>query len=244
MQTSRWRLPVLALVLLAAPAVAAPPEAGAARSGGDVYFEQTTITSAAGESGGAGVHSRVWFAGRRMRLESGGLGQGTALILRLDEGQAYRLDPVERTSEKVDLEALRAQSKTDAALAGELMGASEPGSVRVSELPGKTIAGYRCRGYRLKAGSAVIDVYTSTAVPVSMETFAGFLEWTGAADALAGLWDEMRKLPGFPLETRAVVNVLGEPHETVSTVTKVQVGPVPAALFAPPAGYRQRDAAP
>jgi len=233
----------LSALLVAAPIPAATPEA-APRRGGDVYFEQTTLTSGGDESGGPGVRSRVWFAGHRMRLESGGVGQGTALILRLDEGKGYRLDPVERTAESLDLEALRAQSKTDAALAGELMGAGDPGSVRTSELPGKTIAGYRCRGFRLKAGSAVIDVYTTTAVPVTMEAFGEFLEWTGAADALAGLWEEMRKLPGFPLETRALVNVLGEPHETISTVTRVQVGPLPATLFVPPAGYRRQDPAP
>ena len=76
-----------------------------------------------------------------------------------------------------------------------------------------------------------------------MEAFGEFLEWTGAADAMAGLWTEMRKLPGFPLETRALVNVLGEAHETISTVTRLQVGAHPAALFELPAGYRELDSA-
>jgi hypothetical protein len=230
----------LAALALAAALLAAP---AAQASGGDVYYEQTTVTSAGGDPGGPGVLSRVWFGGQRIRLESGGAGHGTALILRLDQGRGWRVDPVEHTAERIDLEGLRAQSKTDAALAGELMGAGEADSVRASELPGKTIAGYRCRGYRLKSSSAVIDVYTTTAVPVSMESFGAFLEWTGAADAMAGLWTEMRKLPGFPLETRALVNVLGEAHETVSTVTRLRVGAHPAALFELPAGYRETDAA-
>jgi hypothetical protein len=224
--------------LLAAAAAAAPaPERDRAP---ELYYEQVTTIHSAGEPAGPGVHSRVWYAGRKVRLESGGPGQGTALILRLDRGAAWRLDPVERTAERLDLEELRAQSKSDSALAGELMGAGEPESVRTSPLPGKTIAGYACRGWRLKAGSAVVDVYTTTAVPVPLDAFSEFLEWTGAADALAGLWGEMRKLPGFPLETRAQVNVLGEMQETVSTVTRVQVAPVPASLFELPAGYRIR----
>jgi len=198
-QTRVFPIAVLALAM-ALPAAAA----GAARKG-DVYYEQTTQTSVGGETTGPGVLSRVWFGGQRIRLESGGLGHGTALILRLDEGRAWRVDPVERTAERLDLDGLRAQSKTDAALAGELMGAGEPDSVRTTELPGKTIAGYRCRGYRLKSAAAVIDVYTTAAVPVSMEAFGEFLEWTGDlcrivdshAALLAALEESDRVLKAF-----------------------------------------------
>ncbi|HET8644510.1 MAG TPA: DUF4412 domain-containing protein [Vicinamibacteria bacterium] len=238
-------LPLLAFSFPAALAalLGAPAAAPARPRPAGIYYEQVTTVSAEGEPAGPGVHSRVWFAGRQVRLESGGEGAeagGTALILRLDEGTAFRLDPAERTAERLDLEALRAQSRSDSALAGELMGAGEPGAVRTASLPAKTVAGYPCRGFRLRSGAAVVDVYTTTEVPVRMEAFAELLEWTGAAEALAGLWDEMRKLPGFPLETRARVDVLGDVQETVSTVTRVRVGAVPAAKFELPAGYRVR----
>jgi hypothetical protein len=232
---------MLAAALWAATAGAAPqPPPGPA----DVYFEQVTVMVAGGEADGPGVRSRVWFAGRKVRLEGGASGPGPALILRLDKGAAWRLDPVERTAERLDMEQMRAQSRSDSALAGELMGAGEPDSVRTAPLPGKTVAGYECRGWRLRAGSAVLDVYTTTAVPVGVDAFAEFLEWTGAAEAMAGLWGEMRKLPGFPMETHAQVNVLGELQETVSTVTRLQVAPVPASLFEVPAGYRVRGGEP
>ena len=48
----------------------------------------------------------------------------------------------------------------------------------------------------------------------------------------------MRELPGFPLETRTRVSVLGETQETVATVTAIRVGPQPAELFEVPAGWR------
>jgi hypothetical protein len=230
----------LTAALLAA-ATAAP---AAPARGSEVYFEQVTVMAGGGQAAGPGVRSRVWFAGRKVRLEGGGDGPGPALLLRLDQGAAFRLDPAERTAERLDLEQMRAQSRSDTALAGELMGAGEPDTVRTSPLPGKTVAGYECRGWRLRAGSAVLDVYTTTAVPVPIETFAEFLEWTGAAEAMAGLWGEMRKLPGFPMETRALVNVLGEVQETVSTVTRLQVAPVPAAMFEVPKGYRVVEATP
>jgi hypothetical protein len=48
----------------------------------------------------------------------------------------------------------------------------------------------------------------------------------------------VRDLPGFPLETRTRVAVLGETQETVATVTKIHLGPQPASLFEVPAGWR------
>jgi hypothetical protein len=83
-----------------------------------------------------------------------------------------------------------------------------------------------------------MEVYVTRALPVGIEGFADFLEWTGAEAALGGVLGELRKLPGFPLETRTRVTVLGRVHETVSTVTSVKVGPQPASLFEPPRDFR------
>jgi len=68
--------------------------------------------------------------------------------------------------------------------------------------------------------------------------FADFLEWSGAGQALSGLVAAVRALPGFPLETRMRVSVLGEVQETVSTVTAIRVAAPPASLFDVPAGWR------
>lgn len=204
----------------------------------DVYFEQTTITMRDGRAGGPGVVSRVWYAGKRMRMEAGSDPRSPALILRLDTGTAYRLDPAHMRAVAIDADRLRARTQMDLAMAGDLMGAEE-GSARTRPLTApKTIAGYSCQGYRITAGSTVLDVYVAQGIPVGIEAFADFLEWSGASQALAGILDEVRKLPGFPLETRSRIHVLGEVHETRSTVTKVQVGPHPASLFEPPPGYR------
>jgi hypothetical protein len=81
----------------------------------------------------------------------------------------------------------------------------------------------------------------TTALPVGIETFAGFLEWSGAADSLGPFLDEIRRLPGFPLQSRSRVTVLGEARETLATVTRVKAGPHAAGVFDPPAGYRMVD---
>jgi hypothetical protein len=123
-------------------------------------------------------------------------------------------------------------------MVGDLMGSDEGRARTVPLRTPKTIAGHACRGFRITAGSTVMDVYVTSAIPLGIDAFADFLEWSGASASLGGILTELRKLPGFPLETRSRVTVLGRVHETLSTVTKVKLGPQPAALFEPPAGYR------
>jgi hypothetical protein len=216
--------------------------AGAAA--GDVYFEQTTVSTTSGTAPGPGVASRVWYSGKKMRMEAGHVARGPAFVLRLDTGQAWRMDPVKKTAVAIDLDLLRSQAQMDLAMAGDLMGAEE-GAARTAPLrSGKTIAGYPCKGFRITSASSVLDVYVTDALPIGMDAFADFLEWSGATQSLSGLLGELRRLPGFPLETRARVTVLGTPHETVSTVTKVTVGPLAATLFEPAGDYQLMAAEP
>lgn len=223
---------MLALVVPLAILAARAPVAA------EVYFEQTTTAHAAGAPAGPGVLSRVWYAGRRMRLEAAEEGEGPALVLRLDRGTAYRIDPERKVAVELDLARLRARAQMDLALAGELMGGADA-DARTTELPaGKVVAGYTCRGYRISAGGVTMELYVSSAVPLGVDAFADFLEWSGASQALTGLLAEIRRLPGFPLLTRSRVEVMGEVQETLSTVTKVTLGPFPASLFEPPPGYR------
>lgn len=223
---------------MAAAALFALGLAAAVAGGGDVYFEQTTVSTTRGVTAGPGVASRVWYSGKKMRMEAGDQRGGPAFVLRLDTGRAWRLDPVKKAAIAIDLERLRAQAQMDLAMAGDLMGAEE-GAARTTPLrEGKTIAGFRCRGYRIRSASSVVDVYVTDALPVGMDAFADFLEWSGATQSLAGLIEELRRLPGFPLLTRSRVTVMGTVHETVSTVTKVEVGPLAPALFERPADYR------
>jgi hypothetical protein len=223
---------VLAGVLLVP---GAPPAAGSAPS---VYFEQTTTTRTDADPAGPGVVSRVWHAGRRMRLEAGGGSPGPALILRLDEGRAWRLDPERRQATLLDLERLRARSQMDAAMAADLMGIADDGAARVTELGRtRTIAGHACDSYRIGTSSAVLELCLARDIPVGIETFTAFLEWSGASAAMPGVLEALARLKGFPLETRSRVEVLERVHETVSRVTAVKLGPLPASLFVPPADY-------
>jgi hypothetical protein len=202
-----------------------------------LYFEQTTVVRPAGAVAGPGVRSRVWHAGRRLRLEAGDSAGGPALVLRLDEGRVFRLDPEAQVAVELDASRLRARSHEDASVAASLMGGED--TLHSAPLEGvRTIAGHRCRGFRLRGRQTSLDVWVAQDVPAGPGVFADFLEWSGAAQALGGLVAAIRELPGFPLETRTHVSVLGETQETIATVTAIRVGPQPAELFEVPAGWR------
>ena len=203
-----------------------------------VTFDQITTVHRPGQPA-PGVRSRVSCSGRRLRLEPAEGAPGVALVLRLDEGRALRLDPEARVATELDAERLRARSQSDAALAAGLMGAPEEGDLRATALPGtRTIAGHACRGYRLAGRFVTVDAWVAEDLPLRASVFADFLEWSGAGQALAGLVVAVRALPGFPLETRMRVSVLGEVQETVSTVTAIRVAALPDSLFDAPAGWR------
>jgi hypothetical protein len=207
-----------------------------------VYFEQTTVALKQGRPQGPGVVSRVWYAGRRMRMEAGEGGE--ALVLRLDEGKAFRIDPERQEVLEIPLEQLRARSQMDLSTAGDLMGIQEGRPKSAVLRVTKTVAGYPCRVYRVTAGSTVMDLCVSSKVPLGISAFTDFLEWSGATESMGDLLDALKALPGFPLETRTRVTVMDTVHETLSTVTVVKVGPHAPALFEPPAGYRVEREAP
>jgi hypothetical protein len=215
---------VFSMVLAAGP----PPPA--------VYFEQTTVTVKDGRAQGPGVSSRVWYSGPRMRMEAGDGGE--ALVLRLDQGKAYRIDPLGKSVLEVPLDQLRARSQMDLSMAGDLMGMQDARPKSAVLRQTKTVAGYSCRVYRIAAGTTVMDLCVSSKVPLGVSSFTDFLEWSGASDSMGELVEALKALPGFPLETRTRVTTTDGVQETLSTVTSVKVGPHPAALFEPPEGYR------
>ena len=203
----------------------------------DVCFEQTTVVGSGGRADGAGVATRVCHSGRHMRLEPAAAPGGTAFILRLDEGRAFRLDPEHKRAIEIDTTRLRAQSHADLAMAGDLMGLATARPRTTPLQRGLTVAGYACRGFRIVAGETIFDLYVTSELPLKVDAFTDFLEWTGARESMGPILDQIRALPGFPLETRSRVTVMGEVQETRTTVTRVTLGAVPSKLFEVPAGW-------
>lgn len=221
--------------MILAALVAAAVGAGAPAPG--LYFEQTTRLQQPDGTPTPGVRSRVWCAGPRLRLESADA-PGPALVLRLDEGRAFRLDPETRVATELDVAGLRARAHADAAVAAGLI--SGPGGrLRSTPLAARrTIAGHPCRAFRISGGTVAIEAWVAEDLALPADAFADFVAWSGAAQALPDLVATIRALPGFPLETRMRVSVLGTPQETVSTITAIRVLSVAEERFSIPRGWR------
>lgn len=214
-------------VLLAAALAAAPKPA-------QLYYEQS-VRMTKDQKLATSVTSRVYWSGRRMRLETG----DQIVLLQLDKGRAFRLLPAEKVAVELDTDRLRSRSQEDLSNASLAIDAGEDSNLRAVPLrTPKTIAGYACEGYRIQAGDSVVDVYVSRQVPIGMQSFTEFLEWSGASQSLPGLLSALKRLPGFPLMTQARVRLDDHVYETVSTVTRLKLEAQPAALFEPPPGYR------
>ena len=126
----------------------------------------------------------------------------------------------------------------DAAVAAGLM--SGPGGrLRSTSLAARrTIAGHPCRAFRISGGTVAIEAWVAEDLVLPADLFADFVTWSGAAQALPDLVAAIRALPGFPLETRMRVSVLGTPQETVSTITAIRLLSIAEERFSIPRGWR------
>ena len=232
-----------ALVVVALSADAPAREARETPAAG-LYFEQTTVVVPHGAGAGAGVRSRVWHATGRMRLEAGdAAGRTGAWCCGSTRAGRCGSTPRRKVAIEIDPRGLRARSQSDASVVATLLGSED--SLRTSAIDARrTIAGHACRGFRLKSRAGRVEVWVAADLPRGASVFADFLEWSGAAQALPGLVAAIRELPGFPLETRTRLSVLGETQETLSTVTKIRVGPQPESLFEVPSGWRVQQVSP
>jgi hypothetical protein len=213
-----------------ATALAGPPPPA-------LFYEQTTQTTVDGRTADPSGRVRVWFAGAKLRMEHLGAGGKTeaVLIVRLDRGKAYRLDPAAKTTWESDLDREQAESQMELGLAGDVVGSG----VRTARLRGtRQIAGYVCQGYRLSSEAGYMELWLSEMAPARLESFAGFFEWLGVDQSLEPIMEAVKRLPGFPLETRSRMNVAGRVVETRSTILTLRAEPADAGLFEPTPGYR------
>jgi hypothetical protein len=179
-----------------------------------------------------------------MRLEAGDAPGGPALVLRLDEGRALRLDPGRRWRSRSTRRgcARLAPGRLGRRLAdGRRRGRDAP---RLRSRESARSPATPATGYRLKSRTASVDLWVAGDLPRGGSVFADFLEWWARRRRCRVLVAAIRELPGFPLETRARVSVLGETQETLSTVTKIRVGPQAESLFEVPSGWRVQPSAP
>jgi len=133
---------------------------------------------------------------------------------------------------------------------GAMMGSffGDPNNFKVEELGKDVIIERNCKKHKITVGKMVFESSNDPSLvpPIPATSFAKMMKAKGALTAAAGpmgksmarLYEEMSKIKGLALKT----NMSGFMGINVSTeATHVAEGPIAAAVFELPAGYKMED---
>jgi hypothetical protein len=110
----------------------------------------------------------------------------------------------------------------------------------------RKVAGYDCEPYSLSMGDALLfDLWVTPALEAPHQ----YYDARKASYALMGpmgqrfekMFDEMKKIKGFPLAVDTRIKMMMMKQETLSEATEVKKGEIPASAFELPAGYKKKD---
>jgi hypothetical protein len=118
-------------------------------------------------------------------------------------------------------------------------------TVRKGTAP-RTIAGYECTQYTLAMGEdMVFDIWAAPSLQVPVRYVeamkAPFAAMGPMGRRFAKMYDEMKKVQGFPLSFGMRYKVMGKQIEVLTEAIEVKKGPIPASVFAIPVGYAKKD---
>src|SRR5438046_5481356 len=109
----------------------------------------------------------------------------------------------------------------------------------------RKIAGYECDEYTMKMGSSLeFDLCAARGLDVPARYFEGrkasFAAMGPMGKRYAKMFEEMKKIKGYPLSVEIDMNMGTMKQHTVSEATEVRKGPIPASTFEIPAGYKKK----
>jgi hypothetical protein len=110
----------------------------------------------------------------------------------------------------------------------------------------RKVAGYDCDEYTVAMGDSVrYDVCAASSLhpPAQYcDALKGPYAVMGpAAQRFEKTFDEMKKIKGFPIAMNSSIKVMMVRTEMKSEATEIKKGPIPAAAFEVPAGYKKKD---
>lgn len=115
----------------------------------------------------------------------------------------------------------------------------------------RKIAGYSCEDWTIDLGQfSKTEECLTTELPLpaqSWETYRSFAQTMKSMMAAAGpmakaasqMQEKFKEMKGLPLATKTTASILGHSSTTLSEVTEVKRGPIPASAWEIPAGYRK-----
>lgn len=208
--------------------------------------EDLTIVSKLTGPKGTPPTSTQYISAQKIRTSDGRYDT----IIDVASGRMISIDHNKKTYSETTLEEMRAQfaeiekMMQDNPMIGAMFGSAT--AVEVIEGSGSgTYAGYSCQWYQMTLGQKMR--FEICAAP-GLETPYSYYDARKMAYATMGplasrfdmMWEEMKKIQGFPLATRFDAKMMGINLDSSSEATEVRKGPIPAGTFEPPAGYKMK----
>jgi hypothetical protein len=204
------------------------------------------------EEGGAS-HTEIRYYSEDYQLTRG-VESLVDQLVDLHSGTSYTIDHKKGVISKLAFEDLmammealnRSLSQGMSGPMADLLG--DPRDSRVESLGTAQVAGRNCQVWRITVGrvTMVLSADPSLRTPGPETGYSMLMQARAAQMAKAGpmgafyqrLSEEMEKVQGIPLETHLTgpMNV-----NTATEATRIDFGPIPAATFALPRGYRVED---
>jgi Domain of unknown function (DUF4412) len=205
-----------------------------------------------------------YYTSSKMRVSEG---NGREMIADFASGTMTGIDHTKREYNVItqaDLDAMMAQSEARSKEMDAKMQNMPPAvrekmaammgdfaaSVEVKKgTGGRTIAGYSCENWIVTMGKMMTmehcvssEISVPPAMFDAMKRMMSSMAAAGpAAKGMNGMWDKFKEMKGFPLATKTTMNIMGRSDTTLKEATEVKKGPVPAAVFDIPAGYKKVD---
>ena len=211
--------------------------------------EDITVVSKTTANQGATTTSTQYITADRMRTSDG----EHDTIVDVAAGRFTVIDHKKKEYfEFTREEMLASMQKFEQQMAGpagamfEKMMGGKVGEVTVQKGASRKLAGYDCTNYTFSLGENMrYEMCATQALQLPAQYY----------DALKGpysmmgpmgkrfdkLFEEMKKVKGFPVAMSSTVNVMGLKMNVASEATEIRKGAIPATAFQLPAGYKKKD---
>ena len=185
-----------------------------------------------------------YLTAKRMKTEVTDGGSPQHSMILLDEKKMITIDPERKTYTEMTIGEMTEQMKAAAALMPEMKVTVE--HTGESEMVGK----YPCKKIIIKISgmtdmtitSWVTDkIKTDKDADAFNEAYAELAKDIPAFKSQVVIWEEYKKMNGFPVKTVTQVSGRGFSMKTETTLKSVKRGKVDPSVFAIPEGYKKRE---
>jgi hypothetical protein len=131
------------------------------------------------------------------------------------------------------------------AMMDKMMG-GKGGEATVEKGGSRKVAGYDCTIYTVSLGENLkYEMCATQALQLPAQYYDALKGPSSMLGPMAKrfdkVFDEMKKIKGFPIAMTSTVNMMGSKVNHVSEATEVRKGAIPATAFEIPAGYKKKD---